>query len=126
MNETMYYSKNRICYLESIVELIKVSSSTEHQSAETYPWKWHIPMKAQIYYNRYEKHRLTPIATLKATTIALSSGSTDKTINDSEYILTGEHPFNVFTPLVYSALHKTNSQWKNNSHEHVKYDRIDQ
>ena len=38
-------------YLEKFAELIKVSSTTEHQSAGIYPWKWQNTMKAQIKYN---------------------------------------------------------------------------
>ena len=36
INETIYYPKNQMFYLESIAELIKVYSIIEHQSAETY------------------------------------------------------------------------------------------
>ena len=38
-NETSYYLNDHMCYLEFFVELIKVYSAIEHQSAETYPWK---------------------------------------------------------------------------------------
>ena len=37
INETMYFSNKRMCYLESIAELMKVSSCTKHQTAQTYP-----------------------------------------------------------------------------------------
>ena len=36
INETMYYLNDHRYYLESIAEITKVSSSIEHQSAETY------------------------------------------------------------------------------------------
>ena len=35
----LYYLKNHMCHLEKIPELIKVSTSLEHQSARTYPRK---------------------------------------------------------------------------------------
>ena len=44
----MYYLNNHMYYLPDISELIKVYLSIEHQSSETNPWKWQIPMKAQI------------------------------------------------------------------------------
>ena len=37
MSEFMCHLDNHMFYLESVVELIKVSSSIEHQSAGTYP-----------------------------------------------------------------------------------------
>ena len=37
INETMYYLKKQMCYLERTAELIKVSTSINHQSATTYP-----------------------------------------------------------------------------------------
>ena len=43
----MYYVSNHIRYLEGIAALIKVSSSIEHQIAETSRRNWQIPMKAQ-------------------------------------------------------------------------------
>ena len=36
LNEIMYHLNNHISNLKSIAELIKVNSSIEHQSAETY------------------------------------------------------------------------------------------
>ena len=44
-------------YLENIAEPIKASSFIEPQSAEIYPWKRHIPMKAQIEYDLNETPR---------------------------------------------------------------------
>ena len=37
INESMYFLNNQMCYLESNAELIKVSSSIEHLSAEKHP-----------------------------------------------------------------------------------------
>ena len=54
MNQTMNQLNNDMYYLEDIAELKKVSPSIKHQSAETNPWKWHIPMKTQIYHNRHK------------------------------------------------------------------------
>ena len=37
INENMYYLNNHMYYVESSVELLKIYSSIEHQSAGTYP-----------------------------------------------------------------------------------------
>ena len=54
MTEIMYYLNYHMHYLESVAELVKIFSSIEHQSAETYLWKWHIAILAQIYYATYK------------------------------------------------------------------------
>ena len=48
MNEIIHHLNDRIWYLEITAELLGVYSSIEKQSAETNPWKSHIPTKAQI------------------------------------------------------------------------------
>ena len=48
MNETMFHLISHMCYLKSIVELIKVYSSIEHQSAEADPRKLENSNKDQI------------------------------------------------------------------------------
>ena len=55
-------------------------------------------MIAQIDSNLHEKPRWAPIGKLSATTNALFSGKTDKTINEPEHIFIGKHPCDVFTP----------------------------
>ena len=69
-------------YLESIDELIKVSLFIEHQSAETYPWKLHLPMEAQIHRKRHPGYQKAPTGALKATTRAICTSPTNGTKNE--------------------------------------------
>ena len=57
MNEIFFYLNEEKYYLGNIAEPKKVSSTVEHQEAELYPWKWHVPNKAQSNYNRHKSHR---------------------------------------------------------------------
>ena len=49
----------------------------------------------------------SPSGTLNFTTSALSRRKADRTINQSEYIFIGKHPFDVFTPVFYSEKNST-------------------
>ena len=98
---------NHMYYLECITDLTNVYSFIEHQIAGTYPWKRHIPMKAQLYYKTHEGPRKAATGTLNATTSALCSGPTDRTTNEPEYIFIRYYLFDVSTLLVYSVQHKT-------------------
>ena len=55
INETKNYLNSALYYLVIIAKLIKVYSFIEHQSVGKYPRKWHILIRAQIYYNTYER-----------------------------------------------------------------------
>ena len=54
-------------------------------------------MKAQIYYNTYKRSQKVQTGNPNATTSALCSGKTDRTIDGPEYIFIGKHPLNVLT-----------------------------
>ena len=112
-------------YVKSIAELIKVSSSMEYQRATKYPWKWHIPMKTQIFYNFHRIPWYAPTGTLNATARALCSGPTARTTNELEYIFIRIHPLDVIIPLVYSEQQKPNFRWMENFHLYISLDRID-
>ena len=73
MNETTYSLNDHMFDLERIAELTNVYSSTEHQSAETYSWKRHIPMRPKL---TSTGRKDQPVSTLtpKAITRALKSG----------------------------------------------------
>ena len=106
---TMYYLNNHMYYVESIAELTRIFSSTEHQSAGNYRRRCQIPMNGQIDRNLHKRHWYAPIGILNATTTVLCNGPTNRTTSELEYVFIGKTPVNVFSPLVKSVQHKLNS-----------------